>query len=608
MYYTPPIDRMARVEVVKGSGSLRFGPQTIGGVINFVTPDPPERPAGTLELHGGTGGFGLGQLRYGGRWGGTGLAVSMLRRQVADLRGLFLGQTDATGKFVVPLGPRDDAALKLSVYDERSNATYVGLTDSIFSVDPDYRPAPDDRLRIRRYAATVTHERRFGSGRTLRTAAYGYTTTRDWQRQDYGYTASGNGYVFRNSTGNRNRSFEVLGLEPRLTVSDVLGGELEAGVRAHVEQARDQHIDGQTATSPTGTIRDDETRMGWALAAFAQHRVQVSPRLGVTPGLRVERFAYERHLLRTRVRREVRDSTGAVVGITQLPEDVNLRSRGAIFEVIPGIGASWFASDRVTLFAGAHRGFAPPRVKDALVYDNAVYAPGETPGDLVTLQLDAERSWNVELGMRSQPWAGVRLDGTLFFLDFSNQIIEPSLSAGSVAQAQLANQGETRHRGVELTLGVDWGVVAGWGTSLRTEASYTYADARFANDRFMVDPVGDTVNVRGHRLPYAPAHRANLSVVLARRAFTVRLDGVRVSEQFADNFETRAPSANGRNGVIPAHAVWAAAGSLAIPGTAVRLEASVKNLFGATYVASRRPEGIKPGLPRHVQVGVEWVF
>jgi Fe(3+) dicitrate transport protein len=607
MYYTPPIDRMARVEVVKGSGSVLFGPQTIGGVVNFVTPDPPARASGTLAAHGGTGGFGLARLGWGGRWEGTGLIGSVLRRRVGDIRGLSLDQTDVTAKLTADLGPRHAAALKLSIYDEESNATYVGLTDSIYRADPDYRPAPDDRLRIRRYAVTATHEAALGAGRTVRTAVYGYTTTRDWQRQDYGYSASGNDYVFRNSTGNRDRSFDVAGLEPRLRLVHRLG-EFEGGVRGHYERARDQHINGQTATSPTGEIRDDEIRTGWALAAFAQNRFALTERLRLTPGVRVEYFAYRRHILRTRVRREVLDSTGALVGVTREPEDVDLRSSDALVEVIPGIGASWLASDRLTVFAGAHRGFAPPRVKDALVYDERVYAPDEDPGDPVSLQLDAERSWNVELGARAQPLPGVQLEATLFALDFSNQIIEPSLSAGSVAQAQLANQGETRHRGGEAALAVDWGVLARWTTSVRTDVRYTITDARFANDRFMVAPAGDTVNVRGNRLPYAPRHLLNASLAIARPGFTVRLDGVRVGEHFADNFETRTPSPNGRNGVIPAHTVWSAAASAAIPGTRLRVSGTAKNLLDATYVASRRPEGIKPGLPRQVHIGLDWAF
>jgi Fe(3+) dicitrate transport protein len=305
----------------------------------------------------------------------------------------------------------------------------------------------------------------------------------------------------------------------------------------------------------------------------------------------------------------VRDSTGTAIGSTFNPEDVDLQSGDDVFQVIPGVGVSWFASDRASIFAGVHRGFAPPRVKDALILLDDTLPLGQQPGDPVTLQLDAERSWNLELGTRSQPVPGVFLEVAAFYLDFSNQIIEPSLSAGTVAQAALANQGATNHRGLEAALGVDWGQVAGLGFSLRTDVSYTYSDARFANDRYMVDPSGDTVNVNGNRLPYSPEHLLTVSATLAApNRCSLRIDRVRVGAQFADNFETRAASANGRNGLIPAQTVWNAAATLRVSNANVRVVGAVKNLFGAGYIASRRPEGIKPGLPRHVQLGVEWEF
>ena len=37
-YYNPPADRIAAVEVIKGSAALRYGPQTMGGVINYTNP------------------------------------------------------------------------------------------------------------------------------------------------------------------------------------------------------------------------------------------------------------------------------------------------------------------------------------------------------------------------------------------------------------------------------------------------------------------------------------------------------------------------------------------------------------------------------------------
>lgn len=608
MYYTPPIDRMERVEVVKGSGSILFGPQTVGGVVNYVTPDPPAVPRGTLDLQAGGGGYLRALGSAGGTWGNVGAYVSGLRKQADDIRGLFFGVTDVTGKIGFGLGDRSRVGVKLSVYDEDSNSTYVGLTESMFAADPDQHPAPNDRLRVRRYAASATHDLDLGGGATLRTTGYGYTTMRDWQRQDFGYSADGSAVVLSPTTGNRNRSFEVAGIEPRLRWNHALFGfrsELDAGARAQVERAYDAEILGSTPTSRTGVIRDYEIRGGNALAAYMQNRFFLGDRVQLVPGFRVESYSYDRNVLRTRVRRR-NPATGAEI---RNPEDVDIRSGDDLLEVIPGIGATWLPRENVTVFAGAHRGFAPPRVKDALIYDDAAVAPGQAVGDLVSLQLDAERSWNLELGTRATPLRGISLEATAFLLDFSNQIIAPSLSSGSVAQATLANQGETRHAGVESAVGVDLGALLRWPFALTAEAKHTYVRAEFSADRFMRAADGDTVNVRGNRLPYAPENLLVLELGLDHPSgFNVQLDGVYVDEQFTDNFETIAPLPNGRTGLVPAYSVWNLATSYRLPVSGLTVFGTVKNLFDETYIASRRPQGIKPGLPRLLGVGVRRSF
>ena len=45
-YYNPPADRIDAVEVIKGSAAVRYGPQTMGGVINYTT----RKPDGTRGL------------------------------------------------------------------------------------------------------------------------------------------------------------------------------------------------------------------------------------------------------------------------------------------------------------------------------------------------------------------------------------------------------------------------------------------------------------------------------------------------------------------------------------------------------------------------------
>jgi Fe(3+) dicitrate transport protein len=56
-YYHPPVDRFERIEVLKGSGQVLFGPHTVGGVINYITPAPPTSLSGRLNITGGTHAF-----------------------------------------------------------------------------------------------------------------------------------------------------------------------------------------------------------------------------------------------------------------------------------------------------------------------------------------------------------------------------------------------------------------------------------------------------------------------------------------------------------------------------------------------------------------------
>jgi Fe(3+) dicitrate transport protein len=607
MYYSPPIDRMEGVEVVKGSGSILFGPQTVGGVINYRTPAPPQTPGGSVSVLGGQGGFRRVLGSYGGTWNQVGAFVSVLSRGAEDIGGHHFEVADVTGKVGFAVNPRAEVGVKLSVYDEVSNSTYIGLTEAMFSADPHRHASPNDRLRVRRYAATGTHALRLADNATLRTAVYGYTTTRNWQRQDYAYSADGSEIEFRESTGNRNRSFEVFGVEPRLQWDGSLLGlrsEVDAGVRALWESAEETYLQGGTATSRSGALRDHELRGGRALSGFVQSRFSLGGGLQLVPGLRVEQFGYHRHVLRTRVRRS---SNGVV---TRNPEDVDIRTSDRILELVPGAGVTWSPGDRLTLFAGVHRGFAPPRTKDALVYDDITVPVGQAPGDVISLQLDAERSVNSEVGLRANPWNGVAMEATAFLLDFSNQIIAASASAGSVADLRTANQGETRHTGLETAVEVNVGQLLGWPFGLTGSARHTHVRSEFTADRFM-SRAGSPglVNVRGNRLPYAPESLLNLGAgLLHPRGLSLTLDGTFVSEQFADNFETREPTPNGRLGVIPAYRVWNVAASYDLPVAGLRVFGTVKNLFDETYIASRRPEGIRPSTPRLLQLGVERSF
>jgi Fe(3+) dicitrate transport protein len=591
MYYSPPIERMQRVEIVKGSGSILYGPQTVGGVLNFVTPDPPARPRAMLSLTGGSDELLIGHGTFGTTAGRVGVFAGGLRKQGDGFRQLRFDLTDVTAKATVGLGAAQSVGLKVQAYDEASNSTYLGLTQSQFDADPRQNLVPDDSLTVRRLSGSAHHRFVAGTRTAVSTSAFVYDTERFWRRQDFDRARSASasyvrvggdpgvpgGAVFvRGTSTSRDREFRVAGVETRVSRDHVLFGlrqSFEGGGHYVFERALDRQVIWTEATGGTATLRDAERRPAHAFSLFAQNRVSLGERLTVTPGVRGVRYAYERHI-----------TTARVNGV---PVPVDVRGGDRLTEVVPGVGATLLVRPDVTVFGGAHRGFAPPRVKDAIT------ASGQS------LVLDAERSWNYEAGLRWDPRGGLRLAATAFVLDFTNQIIPAAQSGG--ATTTLVNAGETLHRGLEVDGGLDVGRWLGrrYGLDLQARATWL-PTARFERGVFA-----------GHRLPYAP--RTSLSGVLGYRhphGFALQLDATRAGAQFGDNAETVTGSNDGTIGRLPSYVVWNVAAEYRHRAGRLSLApfVSIKNLTDRVYIASRAPEGIQPGPFRQTTAGVRAEF
>ena len=124
-YYHPPIRRYSRIEILKGASQIRFGPNTVGGVINYVTPPAPEAFEGQATWAAGSDGYLEADLNLGG--------------PIAGMRGLFhANATQSDGvrdnqslkindlylKLEKSLGEHHDLTLRVSRYGEDSQITY----------------------------------------------------------------------------------------------------------------------------------------------------------------------------------------------------------------------------------------------------------------------------------------------------------------------------------------------------------------------------------------------------------------------------------------------------------------------------------------------------
>ncbi len=605
MYFTPVIDKVRTVEVLKGSGQILWGPQTIGGVVNFITANPPEKATTELRVRGGEGGFFSGYASHGNTVGNIGYHVSFLRKQANNIGPTQFHINDFSGKLRFKLSDKSSVGIKLGVYDEYSNSTYIGLTQTMYDAGgQDYvRMAPHDRLPVRRYNLSATHQVQFNPSVSLQTTAFAYTISRNWQRQDFSATPASNGtgvvwgdpsvpggaIYMRNSNGHRDRQFGVMGIEPRLKIRNTLAGKdntLQTGVRLLYEQANEQFVIGSTASASSGTVRDDEIRSGLALSGYAQDEIALTQKLTVHAGVRFENFNYDRRILRGRF----------PINGTQVVRDTNVLASSSLFELIPGAGFGYELNEAFTFFAGVHKGFAPPRTKDAITSTG------------MSIDLEAENSWNYEAGLRMVWRDWLSGEATLFMMDFQNQIIPISQSSGNANQTGLANGGRTLHKGIEAALNIDFGKLAGWKHSLTLGNNITYVDSRYNADRYLIQG-GEKVNVKDNKLPYAPELMWNGNIGFeAAQGYGVRFYANYVSNQYTDELNTTKASANGRTGLIDSRMILDASAFYNMKNKKVSFNLSAKNITNERYIATRRPEGIRVGLPMMVIGGVDIIL
>jgi Fe(3+) dicitrate transport protein len=607
MYFTPSIDKMSGIEILKGSGQILFGPQTIGGVVNFFTADPPSSEATKIKLSGAKGGYFSGFGSYGNTIGKTGFLITYLHKRADELGMTKFRLNDLSAKIKIELNEKSNLGIKLGFYDEQSNSTYIGLTQTMYDQgDQDFtRMAPFDNIPIKRLSASSTHQWQINENITLKTTAFAYTTSRNWQRQDFSFSSStanktgviwgntsiANGAIYMlNSTGNRNRQFEVAAIEPRLSINHNflnIKNELETGIRYLYEKADEQFIVGQDANTKDGLLRDKEVRTGNSFSAYAQNTFNITEKLSLKAGLRLESFDYERQILRGRYR---------INNVNNVIRDTNIVSSDNTFALIPGAGINYTINEKVNLFAGVHKGFAPPRIKDAINAEGIPY------------NLNAELSNNYELGARLNIGNTLSAEFTAFILDFQNQIIPISNSSGNLNATGVINGGKTMHKGIEAGLKIDFGKIIGSRNSYTLESGLTLQNAFYKSNRFITSS-GKTVNVKNNALPYT----ANVMVWNAVGLNLVnglgfRLSGNYIGAQFTDELNSYNASPNGRTGELKSRYIIDVNASYQIPKTYASFNLAIKNLSNERYISTRRPEGIRVGLPRLVTAGFEINF
>ena len=168
-YFNPRIQRIERIEVLKGSASLRYGPSTIGGVVNYQTKTPDD---GVL-LSGRLGSFDTREasIEAGGR-SASGDSFAGLVATRAESDGFMdkdYEMTDILVKSGMALSDTQEVGVKFSWYENDANISYRGLLLGDYDAGSTYNPAPDDYFLTDRIAFDLNHAWRLNDQATMST-------------------------------------------------------------------------------------------------------------------------------------------------------------------------------------------------------------------------------------------------------------------------------------------------------------------------------------------------------------------------------------------------------------------------------------------------------
>jgi len=421
-YYSPPVERISSIEVLKGATGLRYGPNTIGGVINYQSKTPLKD--GIVKGKLGSHGYRLLELEAGtsSEQKSMGGGINLITSEANGFRNNGYRMNDILVKGGMAIGQSQWLGLKLTRYENEINTSYVGLRPDEFIHTPTKNPAPDDQFLSNRTSFDINHELEIDTSTKLKTLMYWSQLERNfWRRDVASKTRQGTSFVDCGGTAycvtGRNRNFDMLGIDSRLFTNYQAFGiqnESEIGVRLHSETMSNKTERSNAGPrARTGVITGNENNDAKAVALYLQNRFLFTDQFAVTPGVRVESYRQNRKNEMNGVQGQANNT-----------------------ELVPGIGATWQLAPELQLYSSVYKGFAPAMISAAI------------SGDGVDQKLDAERSMNIEFGFRgqAQKWT---YEGAAFRMDFSNQIVNQALSGG----ISKTNGGQSLHQGAEGALG-----------------------------------------------------------------------------------------------------------------------------------------------------------
>lgn len=610
-HYTPPMERLESIEVLKGTGHVLHGPLNNHGIINFRNKRPTSAPETTVEL-------GAGNLdtfkRHAMHTRTDGRLGTVFSYTGMDADGSFdveeFSWDDFFVSFDYELNESHDIGLSITYFRERSDYDESNLTPIEYDLAPrrklgrfgqeynnfnlDYYKYDlthnwwvSDRFSVsNKLFATDLDRARF----TVEPEEIEVDALPDFVYEDdaYRFVPGVSGVMI-----GRVRQYNTYGAESRMQLTGLGSGNTEHALQWGLRAER-HFLDNREPFGDIGEILNNNNRGHFsgenALEAASLEKFQATAVSGffqdamrtghwtVTPGVRVEYYTQKEDVL-------LDDNE---------PGDGPEKDSNTL--VLPSISALYDGFENTQWFGSIGRGYTPAFARTA----------EEFP-------LEPETGINTQVGFRTTAWRGFAVEGALFYNHIEDTVVQLPYTIDD--RNVVLNSEDSRSYGVDVGVRFDSSALTGSAYNFFGELAYSYVNAEFTDGE-----------VDGNRVPEIPENAGSITLGVEHTAgwkasatlshfgsFYTDPTNVR-SRTLAD--EDREPVGPGDEleirepavlGLVPSHTLLSARASYALPHAPVTLWVQGRNLTDKQYITDFE-NGIRPGAERTYVAGVTVLF
>ena len=591
-YYNPQLQAVQRIEIVRGHGSLQYGPQ-FGGMVNYILRNGSEinKPL-AFETQQTIGSYGLFNS-YNAIGGNTSKYqyYAYFDHQNADgwRENSRYYNNSGFATFTYKFTPKFSLTAELMRNNMRSQQP-GGHSDSSFAANAKRSFRARNWFDITWSTAAIIANYRINDNQRINVKLFGMMGDRNSVGFLRAITIKDS---INKATGEyNNRTVDIdqyrnAGLEARYLGDYKLLGKnhsLAAGLRFFKGNTF-RFRDGVGTTGSDYTTElvkplwpKDIDYQTTNTALFVENIFRISDKFIVIPGLRYE------HIKAKASGRNGFDSNGSEI-ILQNQE----RGRGFL---LAGIGTEYHITAKTELYANITQAYRPMQFAD-------LTAPPTT--NEIDPNLEDARGYNMDLGYRGRVSNYLYFDVSGFLLQYNNRIgtISQQRADGSFYNLT-TNVGNSTSKGFEGVVEINpvkainenpkWGDVSIF-------VSYGFTEALYGNIT-LISKVGNNLvetNLKNNQVENAPRHIFRTGFNYYFKGLILNAQVSHVADAFADANNTVKPTANGQNGLIPSYTVIDLSGTYNF-SEKLNLKAGVNNLSNVMYFTRRAGGYPGPGI------------